>query len=163
MTTTSQYIDTGVLLQVTPHINAGGLVTLDVQAEVSDPGQLVATPGDAPPINTRSVQTHRQRPVGPDDGDGRPHQRDARQNTSKGLPLLSRIPIIGGLFGEQTLTNNRTELVLFITPRVVENEIDLKARHRRPAPPDGEDRRHVRCLQEDRQLPVRRATPLKLP
>ena len=38
ITTTSQYIDTGVLLQVTPHINAGGLVTLDVQAEVSVPG-----------------------------------------------------------------------------------------------------------------------------
>ena len=38
VTTTSQYIDTGVLLQVTPHINAGGLITLDVQAEVSDPG-----------------------------------------------------------------------------------------------------------------------------
>ena len=42
VTTTSQYIDTGVLLQVTPHINAGGLVTLDVQAEVSDPGHPVA-------------------------------------------------------------------------------------------------------------------------
>ena len=38
VTTTSQYIDTGVLLQVTPHINDGGLVTLDVQAEVSSPG-----------------------------------------------------------------------------------------------------------------------------
>ena len=38
VTTTSQYIDTGVLLQVTPHINAGGLVSLDVQAEVSIPG-----------------------------------------------------------------------------------------------------------------------------
>ena len=42
ITTTSQYIDTGVLLQVTPHINAGGLVTLDVQAEVSVPGNPVA-------------------------------------------------------------------------------------------------------------------------
>ena len=42
MTTTSQYIDTGVLLQVTPHINAGGLVPLEVQAEVSIPGQLDA-------------------------------------------------------------------------------------------------------------------------
>jgi general secretion pathway protein D len=47
-------------------------------------------------------------------------------NTSKGLPLLSRIPILGGLFGEQTLTKNRTELVMFITPRVVEGEADLK-------------------------------------
>src|SRR4029434_7128527 len=55
VTTTSQYIDTGVLLQVTPHINQGGLVTLDVQVEVSDPGTAAA--GEAPPINTRSVQT----------------------------------------------------------------------------------------------------------
>ena len=39
VTTTSQYIDTGVLMQVTPHINQGGLVTLDVQVEVSIPGQ----------------------------------------------------------------------------------------------------------------------------
>jgi general secretion pathway protein D len=51
---------------------------------------------------------------------------DNKQNSSAGLPLLSRIPIIGGLFGQQTLTNNRTELVMFITPRVVETEVDLK-------------------------------------
>ena len=37
-----------------------------------------------------------------------------------------KIPVIGGLFGKQTLKNNRTELVLFITPRVVENEFDIK-------------------------------------
>ena len=47
---------TGVLLQVTPHINAGGLVTLDVNAEVSTPG-TTTDPTLAPPINTRSVQT----------------------------------------------------------------------------------------------------------
>src|SRR4029434_4319112 len=47
VTTTSQYIDTGVLLQVTPHINAGGLVTLEVQAEVSDPGNFDPTSGVA--------------------------------------------------------------------------------------------------------------------
>jgi general secretion pathway protein D len=57
VTTTASYIDTGVLLQVTPHINAGGLISLDVQAEVSIPGNP-AVPGDAPPINTRSVQTY---------------------------------------------------------------------------------------------------------
>src|SRR6185312_1857596 len=56
VTTTASYIDTGVLVQVTPHINAGGLVTLDVQAEVSNPGNP-AQAGDAPPISTRSVQT----------------------------------------------------------------------------------------------------------
>ena len=124
ITTTSQYIDTGVLLQVTPHINAGGLVSLDVQAEVSNPGQP-ALPGDAPPINTRSVQTY----VSVQSGQTMIMGGligDTRQNTSTGIPLLSRIPVLGGLFGGQELKNDRTELVLFITPRVVENEIDIR-------------------------------------
>jgi general secretion pathway protein D len=123
VTTTSQYIDTGVLLQVTPHINAGGLVTLEVQAEVSDPGNFV--PGEAPPINTRSVQTT----VSVQSGQTMVMGGligETKQVSSEGLPLLSRIPIIGGLFGDQTLKNNRTELIMFITPRVVENEFDVK-------------------------------------
>ena len=41
------------------------------------------------------------------------------------MPLISRIPVLGGLFGQQKLQNDRTELVLFITPRVVENELDV--------------------------------------
>ncbi len=123
VTTTSQYIDTGVLLQVTPHINAGGLVSLDVQAEVSNPGTLV--PNEAPPINTRSVQTYVSVQSGQTMIMGGLIS-DARQNASEGLPLLSRIPILGGLFGSQQLKNSRTELVLFITPRVVENEVDIR-------------------------------------
>jgi len=51
---------------------------------------------------------------------------DTKQNSSAGLPLLSRIPILGGLFGDQTLQNDRTELVLFITPRIVENDADIR-------------------------------------
>ncbi len=62
VTTTAQYIDTGVLVQVTPHINAGGLVTLEVDAEVSTPGTSAAN--EAPPINTRSVQTLLAVPTG---------------------------------------------------------------------------------------------------
>jgi general secretion pathway protein D len=123
VTTTSQYIDTGVLLQVTPHINAGGLVSLDVQAEVSIPGTPDA-PGNAPPINTRSVQTYVSVQSNQTMVMGGLIS-DSRVNTSEGLPLLARIPIIGGLFGNQDLKNDRTELVLFITPRVVENEVDM--------------------------------------
>jgi len=123
VTTTAQYIDTGVLLQVTPHINAGGLVTLEVDAEVSTPG-ATTDPTIAPPINTRSVQTLLAVPTGQTMVMGGLISED-NQNSSKGLPLISRIPIIGGLFGDQSLTNNRTELVLFITPRVVENEADV--------------------------------------
>ena len=52
--------------------------------------------------------------------------QETKANTSNGLPLLSRIPIIGGLFGTQKLVNNRNELIMFITPRVVESELDLR-------------------------------------
>jgi len=123
VTTTAQYIDTGVLLQVTPHINIGGLVTLEVDAEVSTPG-TTSDPTLAPPINTRSVQTLLAVPTGQTMVMGGLISED-NENSSKGLPLVSRIPILGGLFGDQTLQNNRTELVLFITPRVVENEADV--------------------------------------
>jgi len=128
VTTTSQYIDTGVLMQVTPHINQGGLVTLDIQVEVSDPqftpgGEAT---GQAPQLNTRSIQTMVNVQTGQTMVMGG-LIGETRGNTSQGLPFLSRIPIIGGLFGEQKLINNRTELVMFVTPRVVENELDLKS------------------------------------
>ena len=114
-----------MLLQVTPHINAGGLVSLDVQAEVSIPGNP-ANAGDAPPINTRSVQTI----VSVQSGQTMVMGGLISENkgtASAGLPFISRIPWLGGLFGQQALTNNRTELVMFITPRVVETELDNKA------------------------------------
>jgi general secretion pathway protein D len=124
VTTTAQYIDTGVLVQVTPHINAGGLVTLEVDAEVSTPG-TTADPNAAPPINTRSVQTLLAVPTGQTMVMGGLITENS-QNNSAGLPGLARIPILGGLFGNQTLQKDRTELILFITPRVVENEADYR-------------------------------------
>ena len=143
VSTTSQYIDTGVLLQVTPHINAGGLVTLDVQVEVSIPGPLPTDcNGLAPTINTRSLQSILNVQSGQTMVMGGLITEN-KQNSSAGLPLISRIPVLGGLFGQQTLTNNRTELVMFITPRVVESELDLKRRHGRPSATDGAPRR---CL-----------------
>jgi general secretion pathway protein D len=128
ITTTSQYIDTGVLVQVTPHINAGGLVTLEVNAEVSTPGAQSQTQIDqqqAPPINTRSVQTLLAVPTGQTMVMGGLITED-HENSSAGLPMVSRIPVLGGLFGTQKLTNNRTELILFITPRVIESEVDAR-------------------------------------
>jgi general secretion pathway protein D len=124
VTTTAQYIDTGVLLQVTPHINAGGLVTLEVQAEVSIAGAQ-PNPCDSPPINTRSIQTLLAVPTGQTMVMGGLILED-KELSSSGLPLLARIPIVGGLFGSQEMKNNRTELVMFITPRVVENESDVR-------------------------------------
>jgi len=123
VTTTSQYIDTGVLLQVTPHINAGGLVTLDIQAEVSNPGNPAAV-GEAPPIDTQSIQTLLSVPSGQTMVMGGLIQ-DNRSNGTSGLPLLNRIPVLGGLFGNQKLSNDRSELVLFVTPRTVSDSNDI--------------------------------------
>ncbi|HEX8740095.1 MAG TPA: type II secretion system secretin GspD [Casimicrobiaceae bacterium] len=121
VTTTSQYIDTGVLLQVTPHINAGGLVTLDIQAEVSNPGN--APSGVAPPIDTQSIQTLLSVPSGQTMVMGGLIQ-DTKSNNTNGLPILNRVPVLGGLFGNQTLLDNRSELILFVTPRVVSSDAD---------------------------------------
>ena len=124
VTTTSQYIDTGVLVAVTPRINAGGLVTMDIQAEVSNPGE-VANAGDAPPINTRSLQSI----VAVQSGDTLIMGgliRDTKQQSSEGIPFLTKIPWLGGLFGQQGIRDQRSELVLFVTPRVVETQQDVR-------------------------------------
>jgi general secretion pathway protein D len=51
--------------------------------------------------------------------------QETKGNTNNGLPWLNRIPILGGLFGTETLTNNRSELVLFITPRIDTDSVDV--------------------------------------
>ena len=120
--TTRQYISTGVILNVTPRINAGGRVTLDVNQEVSTP----APTGANPTIATRKAQTV----VTVSSGETMVLAgliSDSNIAGSSGLPLLSKIPLIGGLFGAQSLTKRRTELVLLITPTVVTNADDARA------------------------------------
>ena len=137
VTTTSQYIDTGVLLQVTPHINAGGLVTMEVQAEVSDPGNFA--PGEAPPINTRSVQTV----VGVQSGQTMIMGGligETKQNNSQGLPLLSRIPDHRRAV-RQPDAHQQSHRAHHVHHAARRRERDRHPqRHRRPAPPDGPPR-----------------------
>ena len=119
--TTRQYLSTGVILTVTPRINAGGRVTLDVNQEVSSPG-----PGTNPTISTRKAQTV----VTVSSGETMVLAgliADTNTTGSSGIPLLSKIPLIGGLFGTQSLIKKRTELVLLITPTVVTNPDDARA------------------------------------
>lgn len=119
------YIDTGVILAVTPRINAGGRVTLEINQEVSTAiPSSVAT--NNPDISTRKAQTV----VNVASGETVALAGLISKNTSfgtSGVPLLSKIPVIGGLFGTQTYTNNRTELVLLITPVVISNDDDARA------------------------------------
>ena len=122
--TTRQYLSTGVILSVTPRINSGGRVTLDVNQEVSSPTGASGTAN--PTIATRKAQTV----VTVGSGEtmvlaGLIQEIDG--SGSAGVPLLSKIPLIGGLFGTQSFSRNRTELVLLITPTVVTNAEDARA------------------------------------
>ena len=117
--TTNQYISTGVILTVTPRINSGGRVTLDVAQEVSSAG-VPDTAGGNPPINTRKVTTVVNVASGQTIAMAGMIQKD-QSTSSSGVPLISKIPVLGGLFGKQTLHNVRTELVVLITPIVVNN------------------------------------------
>lgn len=113
------YVDTGVVLSVRPQINAGGLVTLEVSQEVSDVQAGVTTNGlNSPTINKRSAQTR----VAVQSGDTMVLAgliKDDKVAGSSGIPLLSEIPVVGALFGAKADTNNRRELIITITPRVV--------------------------------------------
>ncbi|MBF0318799.1 MAG: type II secretion system secretin GspD [Nitrospirae bacterium] len=116
-----QYQDTGVILKVKPQINDSGLVKLDITQEVSDVSETLTTPGvDSPTINVRTVTTNLVVQDGSSIAIGGLIQ-DKITNVAQGIPFLSKIPIIGGLFGYKSKEHNRTELMVIITPRVVKS------------------------------------------
>ena len=116
-TNSYSYLETGVLLAVTPRINSGGMVTLDINQEVSAPGDLQEG-NPNPPVNTRSAKTSVVVASGDSIVIGGLIRENSTRSTS-GLPLLSKIPILGGIFGSQTMRLDRTELVMLVTPKIV--------------------------------------------
>ena len=114
-----QYLNTGVTLDVKPRVNPGGLVYLDIQQEVSNPGPP-AIAGGNPPINQRLIQTQ----VAVQSGEtlllGGLIQ-DNQTTGQTGLPLISKVPFLRNLFGNTTNSKDRTELIVLITPRVISN------------------------------------------
>lgn len=114
-----QYLNTGVQLSVTPRVNPGGLVYLDVQQEVSSPGEPAAGAAN-PPINQRQIQTQ----VAVQSGETVLLGGLISENTGEtasSLPGLSKVPILRNLFGNTKNSRDRQELIVLITPRVVSN------------------------------------------
>ncbi|MES9833423.1 MAG: type II secretion system secretin GspD [Candidatus Thiodiazotropha sp. DIVDIV] len=112
------YKDTGVLLEVTPRVNPGGLVTLEVTQEVSDASTTTSSTVDSPTISTRKIEST----VAVQNGEALILGgliRDQGSSGSSGLPFLSNIPLIGWLFGQESDSNRRTELVVVLVPTVV--------------------------------------------
>jgi general secretion pathway protein D len=119
VTTNIQYRDTGVMLTVTPHINERALVTMDIYQEVSEQSDDVTVAGQSyPSFFKRTLETS----LTVRNGQTIVLGGLIRENTSKsnsGLPFLSRIPIIGALFGQTRDAFDKTELIILLTPRVI--------------------------------------------
>ncbi|MEP6882290.1 MAG: type II secretion system secretin GspD [Dokdonella sp.] len=117
------YLDTGVILQVKPRVNPGGLVYMEVSQEVSKPG--AAATGQNPPINTRTLDTSIAVQSGQTILLGGLISEDV-QTTQDGVPGLSRIPLLGKLFSSTDKKTQRTELIVLITPNVVSNSDEAR-------------------------------------
>ena len=133
-----QYLETGVLLAVTPRINSGGMVTLEINQEVSaaDPASITNS-NPNPNVATRNAKTSVAVASGESVVLGGLIRENNGRSTS-GIPLLSKIPILGAVFGSQTISRARTELVMVVTPKIVSDtaqarEVTDELRRKLPA------------------------------
>lgn len=119
-----EYLDTGIILKVRPRVTQDGMVFLDIAQEVSSPLGEVDARGNVR-IDTRYLKTE----AAVQSGDtvmlaGLMSEGSVRGST--GVPGLSRIPIIGGLFGQQRTRNERSEVIILLTPSIVRNPLEAR-------------------------------------
>jgi general secretion pathway protein D len=120
------YQETGIILQVVPRVNSGGLVTLDVSQEVSEVATTSSSSIDSPTFSERKVRSH----VVVQDGQTVGLAGLISDNVSRGnagIPYLKDIPVVGSLFSTQTNTRQRTELLILITPHVMHDQRDARS------------------------------------
>jgi len=115
-----QYEDTGVILKVTPRVNRGGMVMMDISQEVSEVSSSTSSTIQSPTIQQRKITSS----VAVQDGETIALGgliSDNRSKSKAGIPLLEDIPVLGNLFRDSGYKNDRTELMVLITPHVVDN------------------------------------------
>jgi general secretion pathway protein D len=119
-TSTVQYRSTGIILAVKPQINAKGMVTLDIAQEVSDIDTTTQIVSGSPNFTVRSAKTSLTT------ADNQTVVlggliRDDKSRSNAGIPGLRRMPILGPLFGSESVSKTRTELLVLITPHIITN------------------------------------------
>lgn len=127
-----EYRDTGVTLQVTPRVNSGGFVSLEVEQEVSSVTATTTSGIDSPTISRRSVTTDVTIRSGQTVVLGGLIQ-DSSSSGRNGVPVLDEIPILGAAFGRRDQSAGRTELLALLRPHILsspEQAEDLTARLR---------------------------------
>jgi len=118
--------NTGVILKVTPRVNANGVVTLDVIQEISNVVKNASDPTTlTPTISQRKVQSSIAVASGQTVLLGGLISNRSEKNKS-GLPILSELKTIGDLFAQNAGTSERTELIIFIRPQIIRDGIDAQ-------------------------------------
>jgi general secretion pathway protein D len=121
------YQQTGVIMEVTPRVSSGGLVTLDIMQDVSSVAAGTTTPGiSSPTFNERNVNSR----VVVQDGQTIGLAgliTDTTTVGNQGIPWLKDVPILGLLAGTQGNTRQRTELLILVTPHVVHDQREARA------------------------------------
>jgi general secretion pathway protein D len=122
--TSVQYVEVGIKIETEPTIYADGEVAIRMSLEVSSAGQpnaLAAAQGTiAYPIGTRSLATVLRLKDGQTEIIGGLIQDEDKHDIA-GLPGLVELPLFGRLFGKQTDTKNKKEIIMSITPRIIRN------------------------------------------
>jgi general secretion pathway protein D len=118
-TNTVQNRSTGITLNIMARVNPSGIVTMIINQDVSAPVAPSAASGiQSPSFSHRSMQTQ----ITVQDGDtiaiGGVIQ-ESSTNSTAGVPILHKIPVLGALFGSKSISKARTELIIFLTPRVI--------------------------------------------
>ncbi len=121
-TRTVQYRNTGIILTVTPRINYNGIILLDIDQQVSEALTENKTSGiDSPIITNRQLKTKLAVKDGQSILMGGLIDNKVEGGES-GVPLVKDIPLLGWLFKYETYSHKRTELLIMITPYVIESE-----------------------------------------
>lgn len=119
-TTNIVYRRTGVNLTVTPTVNAQGLVVMQINQQISNTSSSGPTLAGSPSIFERTVQTEVIARSGQTILLGGLISENNSENTSS-VPWVQRVPLLGRLFEGESRQREKTELVIFITPRIIED------------------------------------------
>jgi type IV pilus assembly protein PilQ len=118
--TTTEFEDATLSLEVTPEVNPDNTIIMEILASNSTVGNTVSTgAGSAPSIDTKEAETKLLLKNGETTVIGGIYVENDL-NSESGTPFLKDIPLLGHLFKSRNKSNTRSELLIFITPRIVE-------------------------------------------
>ena len=120
------YLNTGVILAITPHISESGRLMLELDQEVSNPEPGTGLNGANPTIQQRKVKTQ----VAVSDGESLVLGglvQDQRSKTANQIPVVGDLPILGTAFKDKDDKIDKAELIIMITPHVIRSMSEARA------------------------------------